>query len=112
VRSITVDNLPYAASIADNNDVSPAAVSLSARSGPIQTTVVVVTIFGAITCVYQPSGGSISGTAPLDSSAGITFKNVQFGKTSGPGLCPGTSFFSATYAFVDASQSGQAVFTS
>ncbi len=60
VQSVSLDNLPYTVSVDDSTN----AVTVGAGSaGPIQSTVVINTLFGAITCVYQPVSGSIAGTA-------------------------------------------------
>jgi hypothetical protein len=111
VQSVSVDHLSYNVSITDSSGSNNVSIS-AGSAGAVQTTVKVNTIFGPIACVYQlPSGTSaIVGSAPLGSSSGISFKNVQFNKTSGPGTCFSPAFFSATYTFVDASQGGGPTF--
>ncbi len=100
VDSVTVDNLPYTSTVD-----STGAVSVS---GALQTTVVLSTLFGTVTCVY--SGSSISGTASNDGNT-IAFTNQEFTLASGPGTCFGSGFFTATYGpVVDTTQGGSAVF--
>ncbi|HEX6969492.1 MAG TPA: Tat pathway signal sequence domain protein [Micromonosporaceae bacterium] len=90
VRSITVDNLPYAAAVSSST-------GLVTISGNIRSTVGLNTLFGSITCVYEPPGGSLVGTtSDVDNS--ITFTNQRFDKVSGPSLCFSTAYFSAKYA--------------
>ncbi|MFS4091704.1 Tat pathway signal sequence domain protein [Streptomyces sp. AF1A] len=91
VSSITVDNLPYSATVASDGTltVSPAAGST------IQTTVKLRTLLGSITCVYQAPG--LTGKAD-NADGSITFTNQQFTKVSGSSLCFASGFFSAKYA--------------
>lgn len=91
VSSITVDNLPYTASVA-----SGGALTVSPGSaGAIQTTVKLSTLLGSITCVYQAP--SLTGTAN-NSDSSINFTNQQFTKVSGSSLCFANGFFTAKYA--------------
>lgn len=91
VSSITVDNLPYTASVA-----SGGALTVSPGSaGAIQTTVKLSTLLGSITCVYQAP--SLTGTAN-NSDSSINFTNQQFTKVSGSSLCFSSGFFTAKYA--------------
>jgi hypothetical protein len=93
VQSVTVDNLPYSASV----DSVTENVTLTGAGGPIQSTVRLLTLFGSITCVYRDADGVMTGTtSDIDNS--ITFTNERFDKVSGPGLCFSTAYFSATYA--------------
>ncbi|MGW2743064.1 Tat pathway signal sequence domain protein [Streptomyces sp. NPDC001450] len=91
VSSITVDNLPYTATVASDGTlaVSPASGST------IQTTVKLRTLLGTITCVYQAS--SLTGKAD-NSDSSITFTNQQFTKGSGSSLCFANGYFTAKYA--------------
>ena len=94
VKSIVVNNLPYVTSI---NGTSK-AVSLSAGSaGPVQATISLNTILGTVNCSYRPTSGSLSGTGSNTDNS-IAFSGQGLTKSSGSGLCPGTSTFSATYA--------------
>ncbi|MEU2711613.1 Tat pathway signal sequence domain protein [Streptomyces sp. NPDC007205] len=91
VSSITVDNLPYTATVASDGTltVSPASGST------IQTTVKLRTLLGTITCVYQAP--SLTGkTDNADSSIGFT--NQKFTKSSGSSLCFANGYFTAKYA--------------
>ncbi|WP_327673842.1 Tat pathway signal sequence domain protein [Kitasatospora sp. NBC_00458] len=93
VQSITVNNLPYTNSVSDAAG-NPVSLSPTA-AGPLQTTVVLKTILGTITCVYR-APGSIAGTT---SNVGQTigFASQAFPKVSGPSTCFPTGYFSATY---------------
>ncbi|MFF4687111.1 Tat pathway signal sequence domain protein [Streptomyces sp. NPDC001307] len=91
VSSITVDNLPYRATVASDGTltVSPASGST------IQTTVKLRTLLGSITCVYQAA--SLTGKAG-NADNSISFTNQQFTKTSGSSLCFANGYFTARYA--------------
>lgn len=91
VSSITVDNLPYTATVASDGTltVSPASGST------IQTTVKLRTLLGTITCVYQAPG--LTGKADNTDSS-ISFTNQQFTKSSGSSLCFANGYFTARYA--------------
>ncbi|MFJ9862688.1 Tat pathway signal sequence domain protein [Streptomyces sp. NPDC101165] len=91
VSSITVDNLPYSATVASDGTltVSPGTGST------IQTTVKLRTLLGTITCVYQAP--SLTGKAD-NSDSSIAFTNQQFTKSSGSSLCFANGYFTAKYA--------------
>lgn len=94
VNSITVNNLPYVTSI----NGTTKAVSLSAgAAGPVQATISLQSLFGAVICSYRPTSGSLSGTGSNTDNS-ITFSGQALTKSSGSGLCPGTSTFGAVYA--------------
>jgi hypothetical protein len=96
VDGVTVDSLPYTVAL---DDTAGTAV---VTGTPIQTTVVLSTLLGQITCQYQAD--SITATVTVGTT-GITFANQAFAKTSGPGLCFANGYFSAQYApVVDSSQ--------
>jgi hypothetical protein len=107
VRSVTLNNLPYQVSV----DGTTGAVSVSPGSaGPIQSTVVITTLLGTITCVYQPVAGALTGAAD-NATNSISFANQQFNKVTGSSLCLATAYWTATYAPVtDTTQAGGAVF--
>jgi hypothetical protein len=100
VDGVTVDNLPYTVALDDT--AGTAVVS----GTPIQTTVVLSTLLGQITCQYQADSITATVAAGNESgTSGIGFANQAFAKTSGPGLCFATGYFSAQYApVVDSSQ--------
>jgi hypothetical protein len=102
VNSVALNNLPYTVSV----DGATNAVTIS---GTIQSTVVVRTILGTITCVYKPAAGTISGTAD-NATNSITFTNQQFTKVSGSLLCLSSAYFSATYSPITDTTQGAAVF--
>ena len=101
VKSITVNGLPYNTSVSDS---SGDPVTITPSSGSIQTTVVLNSLLGTITCVY--TGPSLSGSADNTNNS-ISFSNQHFTKSSGPGTCFTDAYFSAQYGPVsDTSQSG------
>jgi hypothetical protein len=108
VSSVTVNNLGY------TNDVSDAAgnpVTLSAGSaGPIQTTIVLRTFLGTVTCKYQANPTSLSGTTD-NTAQTISFTNQSFRLSSGPGTCFANGYFTAAYGPVaDTTQGGASVY--
>ncbi|MFF4875562.1 MULTISPECIES: Tat pathway signal sequence domain protein [unclassified Micromonospora] len=93
VSSVTVNNLPYTTSV-----TSAGVVTISGTAAaPIQSTVVLNTLLGQITCVYRTSTNSLTGAAS-NATNSITFTNQPLNKFSGPSLCFGTAYFSATYS--------------
>ncbi|WP_278187414.1 Tat pathway signal sequence domain protein [Micromonospora sp. R77] len=95
VSSITVNNLPYTTSV-----TSAGAVTIS---GSIQSTIVLNTLLGPITCVYKTAG--LNGTA-VNSTNSIVFTNQVLTKSSGPSTCFSTSYFSVRYSPVKDSTVG------
>lgn len=91
VTSITVNNLPYTAAVSSDDTVTVTA----AAGSKIRTTVVLRTLLGSVSCVYE--GASLAGTAD-DADNSIAFVNQQFTKVSGSSLCFANAFFSAKYA--------------
>ncbi|MEU1011869.1 Tat pathway signal sequence domain protein [Streptomyces sp. NPDC005890] len=91
VNGITINNLPYSATItsAGTLTVSPASGSV------IQATVQLRTLLGTVTCVYQAP--SLTGKAD-NADSSITFTNQQFTKSSGSSLCFANGYFTAKYA--------------
>ncbi|MET8261716.1 Tat pathway signal sequence domain protein [Micromonospora sp. NPDC005205] len=103
VQSIALNNLPYATSV-----TSAGVVKITGTAAaPVQSTVVLNSLLGTITCVYRTSTNSLTGTA-ANATNSITFTNQPFTKFSGPSLCFGTAYFSATYSPVRDSTKGNA----
>ncbi|MET7687366.1 Tat pathway signal sequence domain protein [Streptomyces sp. NPDC005483] len=102
VTSITVNNLAYTTDVSSGGSVTVTPASGSA----IQTTVVLRTLLGSVSCVYQAAAG-LSGTAD-NSDNSIKFANQQFTRTSGSSLCPASGFWTAKYSPVTAD--GQPVY--
>lgn len=101
VSSVTVNNLPYVTTVTSAGVVT---VTPASSAAPIQTTVVLKTLLGTITCVYQAS--SLTGSSSNTDNS-ITFSNQQFTKTSGSALCFSSGYFTAKYAPVtDTTQTG------
>ena len=102
VQSVTVNNLPYTTSV-----TSAGVVTISGTAAaPIQSTVVLNSLLGAITCVYRTSTNTLTGTASNGTNS-ISFTNQVLTKFSGPSLCFGTAYFTASYSPVkDTSKTG------
>ncbi|MER7752539.1 Tat pathway signal sequence domain protein [Kitasatospora sp. NPDC097643] len=93
VRSITVNNLPFTNTVGDGPG-NPVTLAPGA-AGSMRTTVVLGTILGSVTCVYQNTTG-ISGTTS-NATNSIGFAGQPFNLVSGSGLCFSVGYFSATY---------------
>ncbi len=91
VTSITVNNLPYTTAVGSDGTVTVTP----ADGSTIQTTVVLRTLLGSITCVYQAP--SLTGVASNTDNS-IAFTNQQFTRTSGSSLCFANGYFTAKYA--------------
>ncbi|GAA1414013.1 hypothetical protein GCM10009639_67620 [Kitasatospora putterlickiae] len=106
VQSITVNNLAYVNSV---SDAAGYPVSLGpGTAGPVQTTVVLRTILGTITCVYRATGG-LAGTTN-NTGQTIGFGAQPLPKSSGPSTCFPVGYFTATYGPVrDVSVAGSPV---
>ncbi|WP_229399981.1 Tat pathway signal sequence domain protein [Micromonospora okii] len=102
VNSVTVNNLPFNVSV-----TSAGAVTIT---GNITATVSLRSLIGTMICTYTASGGALRGTAS-NADNSIKFTNQVFTKTSGPGTCFNTAYWSATYAPVrDTTQGGALVY--
>jgi hypothetical protein len=93
VKSVTLGNLPYNVTVSDSKGM-PVKVSETSSKKPLRTTIVLNTVLGPVTCVYQAK--TISGTA---SNTGNTnsFSKQKFTKSSGSSACFGSGFFTAKY---------------
>ncbi|MFF3330931.1 Tat pathway signal sequence domain protein [Streptomyces sp. NPDC002888] len=91
VTSIAVNNLSYTTSVSSDGTV---AVTPAAGS-TIQTTVVLRTLLGSISCVYQAP--KLTGAAS-NADNSITFTAQEFTKVSGSSLCFAKGYFTAKYA--------------
>jgi hypothetical protein len=100
VKSITVNGMPYQTTVSS----SDALVVTPGSGGSIQTTVVLSTLLGSITCVYQaPSLNAVASNT--DNS--IAFSSQAFTKSSGSSLCFSSGYFTAKYApMTDSSVTG------
>jgi hypothetical protein len=116
VNSVSLQNEPYSATVTDNNPNNGlATVTITGTSSaPIQSTVSLQTVLGAVSCVYQANNDSLTGTASNAATTAdqeiansITLTNQQFNLTSGPGVCPKNGFLSVVVGPVkDTTQSG------
>lgn len=104
VTSVTVENLPFSAAVDDTADT---ITITGTDAAPIETTVVLSTLLGSATCVYEADGDTVTG-AVSNTDNSITFTNQQFDLESGSSLCFANGFFTATYAPVEDSTAGGA----
>ncbi|HEY9242713.1 MAG TPA: hypothetical protein VIP48_12060 [Streptosporangiaceae bacterium] len=104
VTSVTVQNLPFSAAVDDSTDT---ITITGTDAAPIETTVVLSTLLGSATCVYEADADTVTG-AVSNTDNSITFTNQQFDLQSGSSLCFANGFFSATYAPVQDSTAGSA----
>ncbi|MFE0460674.1 Tat pathway signal sequence domain protein [Kitasatospora sp. NPDC058965] len=108
VNSLTVNNLAYTNSVSDAAG-NPATLA-PGSAGPIQTTVVLRTLLGTVTCKYQANPTSLSGTTS-NTNQSIGFANQTFSLSSGPGTCFANGYFTAAYGPVaDTGQGGASVY--
>lgn len=104
VNSVTLNNLPYAATVSPGGTVTVSAGS----SGTIQATASLETVIGSITCIYTSTG--LTGAAHNTGNS-LAFSNQEFTLSSGPAVCPMNGFLSATLEPVtDTTQGSQDVF--
>lgn len=104
VTSVTVQNLPFSAAVDDTADT---ITITGTDAAPIETTVVLSTLLGSATCIYEADGDTVTG-AVSNTDNSITFTNQQFDLESGSSLCFANGFFTATYAPVEDSTAGGA----
>ena len=101
VQSITINNLPFA-----TTSSSAGVVTITGTAAaPIQTTMVLRSLLGNLTCVYRSNGNSLTGTTSNVGNT-IAFSNQPFTKYSGPVTCPANGYFSATYGPVRGNATG------
>jgi hypothetical protein len=93
VTSVTVNNLPFNTTVNSDGTVTVSGT----EAAPIQTTLVLGTILGSVTCVFKATSGSITGSTSNEDNS-INFVEQQFSKSSGPITCPASGFFTAHYA--------------
>ncbi len=104
VTSVTVQNLPFSAAV---NDTADTITITGTDAAPVETTVVLSTLLGSATCIYEADADTVTG-AVSNTDNSITFTNQQFDLESGSSLCFSNGFFSATYAPVQDSTAGGA----
>ncbi|HWS37472.1 MAG TPA: Tat pathway signal sequence domain protein [Actinoplanes sp.] len=104
VNSVTINNQPYTTAINSDGTV----VVTGTAAAPIRATLVLRTLLGTVTCVFQANNNSISGTSDNTDNS-ISFASQTFTRTSGSVLCSASVAFSARYAPV-ADSAGSPVF--
>lgn len=101
VQSITINNLPFA-----TTSSSAGVVTITGTAAaPIQTTMVLRSLLGNLTCVYRATGNTLTGASSNVGNT-ITFTNQPFTKYSGPVTCPANGYFSAKYGPVRGNAAG------
>lgn len=102
VQSLTVNNLPWSAAVNDSTDTLTITGTATA---PIETTVVLNTLLGQATCVYEANDDTVTGTVDNTTNS-ISFSDQQFNLESGSFLCAGNGYFTATYSPVEDTTAG------
>jgi len=91
VKSITVDNLPYSATVDD----STGAITIT---GSVHATIVLNLVIGTATCKSTGRSGAIAGTA-ANADNSLAFTNQVFTKDTGSWAgCPSPENFTADFA--------------
>lgn len=90
VKSITIDNLPYAATVDDSTD----SITISSS---VHATISLGLVIGSATCKYSgPSTGVVGAVSLTDGS--LTFTNQTFTRDTGSWAgCPSPESFNATF---------------
>ncbi|MFI1995505.1 Tat pathway signal sequence domain protein [Actinoplanes sp. NPDC020271] len=92
VNSVTINNQPYATTVASDGTVTVTGTD----AAPISATLNLKTLLGSVTCVFVANGNAISAVADNTDNS-ITFTDQQFNKTTGPSACVANGFFTAKY---------------
>jgi hypothetical protein len=69
--------------------------------------VVLNTLFGSVSCVYEVNNDTLTGTAS-NADNSINFSSQQFNLISGSAFCFSNGYFTASYAPVQDSTQGSA----
>jgi hypothetical protein len=105
VNSVTLNNLPYNASVAPGGNLTVTAGS----AGAIQSTVSLKTVLGTITCVYKLTNTFVA--VVHNGNNTIVVVTIEFTLVSGPAVCPKNGFLSVTLGpVIDTTQGNQKVF--
>ncbi|GIF06667.1 Tat pathway signal sequence domain protein [Actinoplanes siamensis] len=92
VNSVTINNQPYATTVASDGTVTVTGTA----TAPISATLNLRSLLGSVTCVFVANGNSITGVADNTDNS-IAFTDQQFNKTSGPAACVPNGYFTARY---------------
>ncbi len=100
VKSITIDNLPYAGTVDDSTDT----INIS---GSVHATISLGLVIGSATCKYTGPTGGVSG-AVSTADGSLAFSNQVFSRDTGSWAgCPSPENFTATFGpVVDTSVAG------
>jgi hypothetical protein len=101
VNSLTLNNLPYTASVTSAGDVSV--------SGSIQAALSLQSVLGPVNCVY--TGPTLTGIFHNADNTIVFGSNIEFPLSNGPGACPKDGFLTISIGPVtDSSQKNELVF--
>ncbi len=100
VNSVTINNQPYATTVASDGTVTVTGTD----AAPISATLNLKTLLGSVTCVFVANGNAIAAVADNTDNS-ITFTDQQFNKSTGPAACVANGYFSAKYTPVVTSAS-------
>ena len=91
VKSITIDNLPYAGAVDDSSDT----ITIS---GSVHATISLGLVIGSATCKYTgPTAGVVGAVSTTDGS--LAFSNQVFSKDTGSWAgCPSPENFTASFS--------------
>ncbi|WIM94307.1 Tat pathway signal sequence domain protein [Actinoplanes oblitus] len=92
VNSVTINNQPYATTVASDGTVTVTGTD----AAPISATLNLKSLLGSVTCNFVANGNSITAVADNTDNS-ITFTDQQFNKSSGPAACVANGYFSAKY---------------
>lgn len=92
VNSVTINNQPYATTVASDGTVTVTGTD----AAPISATLNLKTLLGSVTCVFVANGNSISAVSDNTDNS-IAFTDQQFNKSTGPAACVANGFFTARY---------------
>ncbi|GAA4588231.1 hypothetical protein BJY16_008492 [Actinoplanes octamycinicus] len=92
VNSVTINNQPYATTVASDGTVTVTGTD----AAPISATLNLKSLLGSVTCNFVANGNTITAVADNTDNS-ITFTDQQFDKTSGPAACVANGYFTAKY---------------
>ncbi|GAA4976381.1 hypothetical protein [Actinoplanes utahensis] len=92
VNSVTINNQPYATTVASDGTVTVTGTD----TAPIKATLVLRSLLGSVTCVFVANGTTITGVADNTDNS-ISFTDQQFDKSTGPAACVPNGYFTAKY---------------
>ncbi|BCJ41005.1 hypothetical protein GCM10010168_46960 [Actinoplanes ianthinogenes] len=92
VNSVTINNQPYATTVASDGTVTVTGTD----AAPISATLNLKSLLGSVICNFVATGNTITAVADNTDNS-ITFTDQQFTKSSGPAACVANGYFTAKY---------------